>query len=132
MKCAVWEIRIIRRQALGEHVADASVGEHDQDQKSDVTTLGAPAVAELAVMELYCVVCGLGSKSVAPFPDATSEDCYGGKLPWRRYRRAQLAGTFKVLVQKVCLLCYHTFVTSPLKYALGTVDKYLSAMRGKP
>ena len=78
------------------------------------------------------MVCGLGSKSVAPFPDATSEDCYGGKLPWRRYRRAQLAGTFKVLVQKVCLLCYHTFVTSPLKYAHGTIDKYLSAVRGKP
>ena len=79
-----------------------------------------------------CEACGSESTDPAPFKDASSTDIYGGKRPWKRYRRSQINRDTKCPVQKTCLLCHHAFMFSPLKAQHKTLEDYRKTTQGNP
>ena len=84
-----------------------------------------------ACKDKACWSCGSKSHEDSPFPDATPDDPFGGKTPWKRYSRSK-CGCFKEPAARSCLLCSRAFDESDLRAKHGTWKNYRQAVKGRP
>ena len=76
-----------------------------------------------AAKEVFCGLCGVGSKAPSPFHDASPSDAYGGFYPWQRYRKSSCC-SFKIPRDKVDAICATVFLQSPLKLKHKTIKNF--------